>query len=137
MKWSVGKDERESSQWEGAMKHLLSIAVLLLSTISIPAAAEPIQATQETLSEAQHLIHDAGHAMDKAWDAFHKAALGGTLASPKIQTEAEADLMQGRALLRKARQAHHEGDIEEVRKLTEQIHQLSEEIVIKSKMEKE
>lgn len=119
------------------MKHLLSIAVLLLSTISIPAAAEPIQTTQETLDEAQHLIHDAGHAMDKAWDAFHKAALGGTLASPEIQTEAEADLMQGRALLRKARQAHHEGAIEEVRRVTEQIHQLSKEIVIKSKMEKE
>ncbi|MEO8324712.1 MAG: hypothetical protein ABI618_02610 [Nitrospirota bacterium] len=119
------------------MKHLLSIAILLFCTISVPAAAEPIRATQETPAEAQHLIHNAGHAMDMAWDAFHKAALGGTLASPEIQTAAEADLMQGRALLRKARQAHHEGDIEEVRRVTEQILQLSKEIVIKSEMEKE
>lgn len=119
------------------MKHLLPIAILLLVTISVPAAAEPIRATQESLEEAQHLIHDAGHAMDHAWDAFHKAALGGTLASPEIQTEAEAKLMQGRALLRKARQAHHEGDMEEVKKLTKQIHQLSAEIQLKSQMEKE
>lgn len=119
------------------MKHLLSIAILLLGTISAPVAAEPIRATQEPLSEAQHLIHDAGHAMDNAWDAFHQAALGGTLASPEIQTAAEAELMQGRALLRKARQAHHEGDVEEVRRVTEQILQLSKEIETKSKMEKE
>jgi hypothetical protein len=75
--------------------------------------------------------------MDKAWDAFHKAALGGTLASPEIQTSAEADLMKGRALLRKARKAQHEGDIEEVKRLTEQIQQISQAVVIKSQMEKE
>ena len=105
--------------------------------MTIPLGAEPIQATQKTAAEAYDLIHDAGHTMDQAWDAFHKAALGGTLASPEIQTAAEADLMQGRALLRKARKAQHEGHIEEVRSLTAQITQLSEKIVIKSQMEKE
>ena len=119
------------------MKHLLPIAIFLLSILSVPAAAEPIRSTQDTLAEAKHLVHDAGHAMDKAWDAFHKAALGGTLASPEIQTSAEADLMKGRALLRKAMMAQHKGDIEEVRNLTKQIHQLSAEIQIKSQMEKE
>ena len=119
------------------MKHLWPIAILLLVTISIPAAAEPIQSTHDTLAEAQHLIHDAGHSMDNAWDAFHKAALGGTLASPEIQTSAEADLMKGRDLLRKAMMAQHEGNIEEVRNLTKQIQQLSAEIQRKSQMEKE
>ena len=119
------------------MKHLILTAIFLLGVISIPVAAEPIHSHQDSLDEAQHLIHDAGHAMDKAWDAFHKAALGGTLASPEIQTEAEAELMKGRALLRKAMMAHHKGDMEEVRNLTKQIHQLSAEIQLKSQMEKE
>ena len=119
------------------MKNLLPLAILLLSTICISAGAEPIQATQETATEAHNLIHDAGHAMDKAWEAFHQAALGGTLASPKIQTAAESDLMHGRSLLRKARKAQHKGDIDAVRSLTAQIKQLSEEIVIKSQLEKE
>jgi len=118
-------------------KNLLPLAILLLSTICISAGAEPIPATQETRIEARNLIYDAGSAMDKAWDAFHKGALGGTLASPEIQTSAEADLMEGRALLRKARKAQHEGNIEEVKRLTEQIQQISQEVVIKSQMEKE
>jgi hypothetical protein len=119
------------------MKNLLPFTILLLSTICISAGAEPIRATQETRIEARNLIYDAGSAMDKAWDAFHKAALGGTLASPEIQTSAEADLMEGRALLRKARKAQHEDDLEEVKRLTEQIQQISKEVVIKSQMEKE
>ncbi|MGV7227137.1 MAG: hypothetical protein ACQ9IQ_00620 [Nitrospirales bacterium] len=120
-------------------KNLVLLAILLLftRTITAPIRAEPIQATQETAIEAHDLIHHAAHSMDKAWDAFHKGALGGTLASPEIQTSVEADLMEGRALLRKARKAQHEGKIEKVRSLTEQIQQLSKQIVIKSQMEKE
>ncbi len=119
------------------MKTLLPLAIFLLSTICVHAGAEPIRPPQETLTEAKNLIYEAGRAMDDAWDAFHKAALGGTLATPEIQTSAEKDLMEGRALLRKARKAQHEGNIEEVRSLTAQIQQISEEIVIKSQMEKE
>ncbi len=119
------------------MKYLLALSALLVITISVPTQAEPIRPTQETLNEAHHLILDADHAMDEAWDAFHKAALGGTLASPEIQTSAENDLMQGRALLRKARKAQHEGEIEVVRSLTKQVQQISKKIVIKSLREKE
>jgi len=124
--------------WEAAMKNFIPLfLMLLLFTMSMPTEAEPVRATQETLHEAHQLILDAGQAMDAAWDAFHQAALGGTLASPQIQTSAEQDLMQGRALLRKARKAQHEGNIDVVRSITEQIQKLSREIVVKSLKEKE
>ena len=50
--------------------------------------------------------HPAGeHAVDHAWEVYHRAALGGTLASPALQAEIELHLHEARTLLPKAQAA--------------------------------
>ena len=48
--------------------------------------------------------------VERAWDVYHDGALGGTLQSPKVQTELEMYLHRSRELLAEAYEAEDKGD---------------------------
>ena len=87
-------------------------------------------------TQIQASLHEADKNVDEAWEAFHQAALGGTLASPAIQTQIEQALHESRLLLVDARQAARDDDARVVSLLTERIEQLSTQIKEKSRRQK-
>ena len=89
----------------------------------------PRSPIQESLYLADKNIHEA-------WEAFHQAALGGTLASPVIQTQIEQALHESRLLLGNARQAARDNDARVVSLLAERIEELSTQIKEKSRRQK-
>lgn len=119
------------------MSHLPVVAIVWVFLFVGPVHSEPLHEHSLPLKGATEMIQVAGHAIDQAWDAFHKSALGGTLASPEVQTTIEQDLQRGRSLLRQARRAHHVGDIEKVENLTNQVKSIGKKIVRLSNLEKE
>ena len=89
-----------------------------------------------TEASSRELTRQAGEALDSAWEAFHKAALGGTIASPELQSRMESDLQRGRNLLRDAARALHHDDSDQVRSLATEIFSLSEQVKQDSHKEK-
>lgn len=79
-------------------------------------------------SPMQESLYLAGKNVDEAWEAFHRAALGGTLASPVIQTQIEQDLHVSRLLLGDARKAAWNNDTRAVSSLTARIGEISTRI---------
>jgi hypothetical protein len=76
-------------------------------------------------TEMVEAVHQAQHEVDSAWEAFHGAAVGGTLASPETQVEIERALHDARRLLVQARQAADRSDATHLAPLLESIHSLS------------
>ena len=72
---------------------IASIIMIFLGS-SMPGNAAPVR----TILEAQQ-------AVDNAWEVYHQAALSGTIATPAIQNQIEADLDKVRSLLVEARDA--------------------------------
>jgi len=72
-------------------------------------------------------------AVEKAWETYHHAALGGTLASPSIQTELEMNLHKTRLLLAEAYNAEERGEEETVDELVTKIFGITEQILIESR----
>lgn len=83
--------------------------------------AGPIEALIQPHTDPVHAVHDAEHAVDFAWETYHRAALGGTIASPDIQQAVEDHLHESRALLTKAWGAAERGDKELVDKYLQEI----------------
>ena len=76
-------------------------------------------------------------AVELAWDMYHHAALGGTLASPTIQTELEMNLHKSRALLAEAYESEERGDIQKTQMLIQQILKITKKVITKSQELKE
>jgi hypothetical protein len=72
-------------------------------------------------------------AVEKAWETYHHAALGGTLASPSIQTELEMNLHKTRLLLAEAYNAEERGDEKSVDELITKIFGITEQILTESR----
>ena len=87
-------------------------------------------------SPVQESLYRADRHVDEAWDAFHQAALGGTLASPALQTQIERDLHTSRLLLVDARKAARDNDERGVFLLTARIQEISTQIKEKSRRPK-
>lgn len=87
-------------------------------------------------SAIQESLYRADKNVDEAWEAFHQAALGGTLASPAIQTQIEQALHESRLLLVNARTAARDNDESVVSLLTARIEEISTEIKEKSRRQK-
>lgn len=87
-----------------------------------PAEAGPIEHLAHPHPEAVQVVHEAEHAVDHAWETYHKAALGGTIASPSVQADIEQHLHDARALVPEAQRAAERGDLREVNGLIERIH---------------
>ena len=87
-------------------------------------------------SPLQESLYRADKNVDEAWKAFHRAALGGTLASPAIQTQIEQALNESRLLLVDARKAARDNDEHVVSLLTTRIEEISIQIKEKSLRQK-
>lgn len=110
------------------MSKLIIFIVLFTATWGTQATANPIHVPNNHNMDMQSSIHDSSHAVDEAWEAFHRAALGGTLASPAVQVDIELSLHKARELLIMANDSMDEGDKQAVVHLSSEIIQITEKI---------
>jgi len=66
-------------------------------------------------------VHKAAHEVDHAWEVYHRAALGGTVASPALQADIEDHLHEARTLITQALEAAQQGDDRQVEQLVQQV----------------
>ncbi|MET0516157.1 MAG: hypothetical protein ABW047_12640 [Nitrospiraceae bacterium] len=83
--------------------------------------AGPIDSGRHPHPENAQAVHQAEHAVDDAWEIYHGAALGGTIASPALQVEIEQHLHEARTLLTQAQEAAERGDKRQVERLVSQV----------------
>jgi len=100
---------------------------LLGISLSGPLLAGEIQAgslepTDRPHPESLRVVHGVEHEVDHAWEVYHRAALGGTVASPKLQAEIEEHLHQARTLISQVQEAADQGDKRRVEALVKQVH---------------
>ena len=93
------------------------ILILLASSL----AAAPLEAVGHPHRESLKAVHDAEHEVDQAWEVYHRAALGGTVASPTLQAEIEEHLHQARTLITEAQAAADQGNPRQVEALVQQV----------------
>jgi len=67
------------------------------------------------------VIHEAAHDVDHAWEVYHRAALGGTVASPALQVAIEEHLHEARTLITQALEVAEQGDDRQVERLIRQV----------------
>ena len=109
------------------------LACFLVAWVLVTQAqASPIEPSAHPHPQAARIVHEAEHAVDHAWETYHKAALGGTIASPAIQADIETHLHEARALVPRAHLAAERGDMREVESLVEQIHSHSNAAIAES-----
>ena len=87
-------------------------------------------------SDSSRRVLVSARAVENAWEEFHSSAIGGTLASPMIQTQIEQQLHEARGLLMKARKAKRKGDYSSVLSITDRVIHLSQTIVASSRERK-
>ena len=120
--------------------HQVSMFVIAHLMLWITAGATSLGAIHgESMAEetSQSIILGAAQAVDEAWEEFHSAAIGGTLASPAIQTRIESQLHQARSLLMEARMAERQKDLRSVQTISEKVIELSHHIVRASREKKQ
>lgn len=96
---------------------ILLIALLGASSLH----AGPIDSSGHTHQDKAQLVHEANHEVDQAWEIYHRAALGGTVASPAIQADIEQHLHEARTLVTQAQEAVERGDDRQVEELCKQV----------------
>jgi hypothetical protein len=106
----------------------------LLSAMDLQAG--PIDVSRHTYPEKVQLVHEAEHSVDHAWEVYHRAALGGTVASPDLQAQIEQHLHEARTLVTQAQDAADRGDGGAVEKLVEQIRAHTDQAIAGSKEQK-
>ena len=119
------------------------IIYLMLSMILIQLiiGGTPSQANSSgegvSQDEATQLIREAAHSTEEAWEVFHAAAIEGTLASPVIQVTIEGQLHEARGLLMQARIAKRNQDYQAVKDITQQIQEITQNIIQASRERKQ
>jgi len=106
------------------MKRSTTIILGLLMSAVLGAGAAlagPIDPARHPNPESAKAVHDAEHDVDHAWEVYHRAALGGTVASPALQAEIEEHLHEARTLVTQAHEAAERGDNSEVKRLVGQV----------------
>jgi hypothetical protein len=83
--------------------------------------AGPIDPAHHPHPNSARAVHEAEHTVDHAWEIYHRAALGGTIASPALQVEIEQHLHEARTLVTQAQEAAERGDRRRVERLVGQI----------------
>jgi hypothetical protein len=106
------------------MKHSTRF-ILGMSFTAILAAsavlAGPIDPARHPHPEQARAVHEAEHDVDHAWEVYHRAALGGTVASPTLQADIEQHLHEARTLVAQAQEAAERGDKRQVNRLVGEI----------------
>ncbi|MGE0470772.1 MAG: hypothetical protein AB7L09_23190 [Nitrospira sp.] len=95
------------------------VLIALLGASSLHAG--PIDSPGYAHQDKAQLVHEANHELDQAWEIYHRAALGGTVASPALQEEIEQHLHEARTLVTQAQEAADRGDEQQVEKLVKQV----------------
>ena len=113
------------------------LGFLLITSIgSATGVAGPIDRADHPHPDHLQLVHEAEHTVDHAWEVYHKAALGGTIASPALQAEIEQHLHEARTLLPQAQDAADRGDKGHVERLVGQIQNHTAQAIKGSKEQK-
>jgi len=92
---------------------------LLLGAASVLAA--PTDPAYHLHPESAKAVHQTEHDVDRAWEIYHCAALGGTIASPALQAEIEQHLHEARTLVTQAQEAAERGNRRQVKRLVGEI----------------
>ncbi len=95
------------------------VLIALLGASSLHAG--PIDSFGHAHQDKAQLVHEANHEVDHAWEVYHRAALGGTVASPALQAEIEQHLHEARTLVTQAQEAADRGDERVVEDLVKQV----------------
>jgi hypothetical protein len=95
------------------------VLIALLGASSLYAG--PIDSPGHTQQDKARLVHEANHEVDHAWEVYHRAALGGTVASPALQADIEQHLHEARTLVTQAQEAADRGDDRQVEELCNQV----------------
>ncbi|MDH3504634.1 MAG: hypothetical protein OEM58_08925 [Nitrospirota bacterium] len=122
--------------WYSCLACVLFLTFMSWGSGGTPVYGVPPTAPQDQ-QEARDLIHQSAQATEQAWEEFHAAAIGGTLASPTVQTSIERQLHEARALLMEARQAERANNFDSVKLLTQQILEITQNIVQASREKKQ
>ena len=101
-------------------KILLGIVLSALFGAS-PLQADPINPARHLNQDKAQMVHEAEHDVDQAWEIYHRAALGGTVASPALQADIEQHLHEARTLVTQAQEAAEQGDEHQVQRLISQV----------------
>jgi hypothetical protein len=112
-----------------------SMTFMLLITWGIPSQGLSGEGVSQT--EATQLIRQAADATEQAWEEFHDAAIQGTLASPLVQVTIESQLHEVRRLLMEARKAKRAQDYPSVKKLTQHVQEITQNIIQESRERKQ
>jgi hypothetical protein len=102
-------------------KILLPGIVLIALLGASPLQADPIDPDRYPRPENAQAVHEAEHEVDQAWEVYHRAALGGTVASPALQADIEQHLHEARTLITQAQEAAERGDARQVQHLVSQV----------------
>jgi hypothetical protein len=102
-------------------KIFLSGIVLIALLGASPLQAGPIDPARHPHPESAKVVHEAQHDVDRAWEIYHRAALGGTVASPALQADIEEHLHEARTLITQAQEAAERGDKRQVERLVSQV----------------
>jgi|SRR5512141_1795291 len=101
---------------------ILFPGIVLLALLSAsPLQADPIDPTRHPQPDKAQAVHEAEHEVDQAWEVYHRAALGGTVASPALQADIEQHLHEARTLVTQAQEAAERGDERQVERLVSQV----------------
>ena len=101
---------------------ILFPAIVLIALLGAsPLQAGPIDPAQHPDQDTAQMVHEAEHSVDQAWEVYHRAALGGTVASPTLQADIEEHLHEARALITQAQEAAERGDERQVQSLVRQV----------------
>jgi len=106
------------------MKHYATLFLGIVFMALIGAAtvqAGALEPADRTRQESVRAVHEAAHEVDHAWEVYHRAALGGTVASPALQADIEEHLHEARTLIMLALEAAERGDDRQAEHLVEQV----------------
>ncbi|MEO8341686.1 MAG: hypothetical protein ABI604_18615 [Nitrospirota bacterium] len=117
-------------------KILLPGIVLIALLGASPLQAGPIDLDRHPRPENAKAVHEAEHDVDQAWEIYHHAALGGTVASPALQAEIEQHLHEARTLVIQAQEAAVRGDERQVQRLVSQVKDHTTKAIVGSKEQK-
>src|SRR5574342_693868 len=124
MAWRSSSDERCDRDGGVQMKHHTTLVLGISFSLILAGAdvlAGPIDPARHPHPESAKAVHEAEHSVDHAWEVYHRAALGGTVASPALQAEIEQHLHEARTLITQAQEAAERGDKQEVNRLVGQV----------------
>jgi len=101
---------------------ILLLGIVLIALFGASALqAGPIDQTRYPHQDKAQMVHQANHEVDHAWEVYHRAALGGTVASPALQADIEQHLHEARTLITQAQEAAEREDERQVQLLVSQV----------------